>query len=203
MIRSTHACALALMIAFTCLAACGDDGGSPAIDASTSIDGATVAQTCDNYCSRMTANCTAANSQYGDPATCPASCAHWAAGTAADMAGNTLGCRIYHSGAAATNPGLHCRHAGPGGNAACGADCEGFCTLVLGACAAQAMPPYASMGACMTACAGYATTPPYSAAETGGNTFACRLYHATAASTNPGLHCAHTGESTAVGQPCR
>ncbi len=189
------------------LAACGDSDTNPpvidapaAIDSSTAIDAAGQAQTCANYCALIGANCTAANAMYGGAAECMASCMHFPAGTAADMSGNTLGCRIYHADAAATNASLHCRHAGPGGDGACGMNCEGFCAVALGSCAGQAAPPYASMGACMTACAGFATTPSYSAATTSGNSLACRLYHATAASTTPALHCPHTAPT---GGPCQ
>lgn len=199
MIRLSFACALALSLAVTALAACGDDGGTPAIDAATAIDAPVAAQTCANYCSTITANCGAANTMYTSEATCLATCAGWQPGTAADMSGNTLGCRIYHAGVAAGNPGLHCRHAGPGGDGVCGANCEGFCTLAMRACTGQPTPPYASISACMTTCAGFATTPPYDATQTAGNTFACRLYHATAASTAPAIHCAHLGMSS---PPC-
>lgn len=195
----------ALLISLALVACGGDDEATP-IDAPVAIDAAIDAggpdaaagQTCADYCASIAANCTNTLAMYADTATCLASCAHVAPGTAADMGGNTLGCRVYHAGAAAGNPTLHCRHAGPGGDGVCGADCEGFCTLVLGACAGQATPPYASMGACMTSCSGFATTPPYNSSVTGGNSFACRLYHATAASTTPGLHCQHTTPASAT-----
>lgn len=194
MIRST-AHALAVLITSICLAACGDDGGSPAIDApAADADN----NTCAAYCSTITTNCANNDTQYSDQGSCMASCAVWGPGTPGEMAGNTRACRIYHAGAASGNPGLHCRHAGPGGDGACGGNCEGFCSLVTSVCGTQATPPYASMGACMTACAGFATTPPYSAAVTGGDSFACRLYHATAASVTPGLHCPHTAATSAT-----
>jgi len=94
------------------------------------------------------------------------------------MSGNNLACRIYHAGVAASDPALHCKHAGPGGDATCGTNCEGFCTLAMGACAGQATPPYASMGACMTSCAAFNIAPPDEASQTGGDTFACHLDHA-------------------------
>ncbi len=129
------------------LAACGDSETNPpvidapaAIDSSTAIDAAGQAQTCANYCALIGANCTAANAMYGGAAECMASCMHFPAGTAADMSGNTLGCRIYHADAAATNASLHCRHAGPGGDGACGMNCEGFCAVALGSCAGQGEP---------------------------------------------------------------
>ncbi len=190
--------------ALAALVACGGDDEATPIDApmvtvdASGPDAAGLAQTCANYCTLITANCNGNLAMYADAATCMATCTHAPAGTAADMSGNTLGCRIYHADAAAGNAALHCRHAGPGGDGVCGADCEGFCTLTLGACAGQAAPPYASMSACMTSCAGFATTPAYSASTTGGNSLACRLYHATAASTNPALHCPHTMPTSAT-----
>ncbi len=182
-----------LAIAITGLAACDDDdGGTP--------DAPGVALTCANYCTQITSNCTAGNQQYGTMAECMSTCTHFPLGTAADMGGNTLGCRIYHAGAAMTGPDVHCRHAGPGGDGACGANCLGFCTLVLGTCTGASAQFNGDMNTCMTACGGFATTPPYDSSKTGGNTFACRLYHATAASANPVTHCPHT--STVNMPPC-
>jgi hypothetical protein len=194
------------------LAACGDDDGGDGVvidapnngDGGGDIDAPAVAQTCANYCSTITANCLGAddNQMYANAGECMASCALFPLGTAADMSGNTLGCRIYHAGNAAgstANADTHCRHAGPGGDGLCGANCLGFCTIVLGACAGQANPPYADMAACMTACGGFAQTPPYEALATGNN-FACRLYHATAASANPGTHCGHVVVNSPVCQ---
>lgn len=183
---------------------CGDDGGG-AVDAKVAdappIDSPPVQLTCASYCSSIMGNCTGAtDKQFGSVADCMNTCTHFPVGTAADMAGNTLGCRIYHAGAAAGAPAVHCRHAGPGGNGACGGDCEGFCTLVLGSCTGANMQYGGNMGMCMTACNGFATTPPYDSSKTGGNSFACRLYHATVASGTPNVHCAHTG---AVSTTCQ
>jgi hypothetical protein len=169
------------------VAACGDDGG-----------GTPEEQTCANYCTTITAACTGANSQYGSAAECMATCALFPPGAAADMAGHTLGCRIYHAGASETGADVHCRHAGPGGDTACGTNCTGFCALVLGACTGANAQYGGDMNACMTACGGFATTPAYDSSKTSGNSFACRLYHATAASANPALHCSHTGATSAT-----
>jgi hypothetical protein len=200
----------ALAVLSFSLAACGGDDGddAPAIDAPAgaidapagSIDAPAAELTCASYCSTIAGNCTAANLMYGSSAECMATCTAFTAGTLADTGGNTLGCRLYHAGNAGgsqTAADTHCRHAGPGGDGVCGANCEGFCTVVLDACAGQAQPPYANMGACMTACGGFATTPIYVANATGNN-LACRLYHATAAAANPGLHCPHTGVNSAT-----
>jgi hypothetical protein len=174
-----------LALAFTGLAACGDD------------DGMNEDQlTCQNYCTSITTNCINTNQQFTGMTDCMSTCMHYPVGTAADMAGNTLGCRTYHAGAAMTGPDVHCRHAGPGGNDACGADCLGFCSLVLSECTGANVQYGGDMGQCMTACGGFATTPAYNSMQTSGNTFACRLYHATAASLDPMTHCKHTGTTS-------
>ena len=175
-------------IALAGLAACGDD------------DGGGDEQSCESYCTSIMANCTGANQQYGGMADCVTTCSNFPVGAAADTSGNTLGCRTYHADAAMAGPDVHCRHAGPGGNNACGADCLGFCSLVLSECTGANAQYGGDMGQCMTACGAFATTPAYSSSTTSGNSVACRLYHATAASLNPGTHCAHTAATSATCQ---
>jgi hypothetical protein len=196
---------IAIVTALCLAPACGDGGGDDGDDA-PAIDGPpgggpdmNTAQpaTCAAYCATIEANCTTANDQFSTAADCMASCATWEQGALGAQDGNSLECRAYHATAAGASPAIHCRHAGPGGDGACGMNCEGFCTLVLGVCTAG-NEVYADLNECMTACAGFEPNPPYSAAETAGDTFACRLYHATVASTNPGLHCDHTAEISAT-----
>lgn len=165
-------------------AGCGDDGGgTPDSQAQLS---------CASYCGTITTNCTGANQMYMGMDSCMSTCMQFPVGAAADVGGNTLGCRTYHAGAAASDPNTHCRHAGPGGADVCGANCEGFCKLVLGACTDANQQYGGDMGMCMTACATFATDPPYDYSVQMGNSFACRLYHATQASADPGTHCGHT-----------
>lgn len=135
-------------------------------------------------------NCTGALAQYSAMANCMGVCATFPMGTAADQAGNTLGCRIYHAGNAATDPTTHCIHAGPTGGTVCGMPCEGFCSVVDALC-----PTQYPMGTCPTLCAGYDKTMPYSLTAT-GNTYACRAYHAQNAADSAAdamVHCPHTG----------
>lgn len=143
--------------------------------------------TCADYCTAITANCTAANAQYSAMDTCMGSCKAFDVGTAADMAGNTLGCRLYHAGAAKADPATHCTHAGPGGAGVCGADCDGFCAIAADACPGT----FADDAACQAACAMYDATESYDASDVAGDTLACRLYHLTVATTLPADHCAH------------
>jgi hypothetical protein len=194
------------------LLGCGSDNKTTA-DAAVTLD-------CTTYCTKIAANCTGANAQFGgssaDDATahCTATCAKFDVGTAADTSGATLGCHLYHAGAAAggaANATTHCPHAGPAGaavNAAagvCGDPCTNFCATNLAVCGVMgtaATGQYASMGACMTACAGFDKTHLYTvdttafpAATPKGDSLACRLYHLTNAATsaaNATIHCPHT-----------
>lgn len=190
------------------IAACGDDENTgddtPTIDAPPAIDGPDVdapagTVTCTEYCTTIQANCTAANQQYADEATCLATCAAFELGMDGDMDGNSVGCRTYHAEMAATNADLHCVHAGPGGAGVCGDNCEGFCTLALAACTG-ANEQYADLAACMTECAGFPDTEPYDVSDTSGDTLACRLYHLVTATLNPGVHCPHIVEASATCQ---
>ncbi len=66
---------------------------------------------CDNYCQLMAKNCTGANVVY-DAATCVTKCATIpTSGHVNDTTGNSVQCRIYHLGAAASDPATHCPHA--------------------------------------------------------------------------------------------
>jgi hypothetical protein len=56
---------------------------------------------------------------YNDMADCEAQCSEWYQGTEGQTAGDTVGCREYHAGAAIGDPMTHCPHAGPGGGGVC------------------------------------------------------------------------------------
>lgn len=179
-----------LAIAMTLvLAACGgdddgdDEGGTP--DAGNDL-------TCAEYCATIDTNCTGANKQYAMVAHCMTTCALFDEGTFDDTNGNTLGCREYHARQAASNPDLHCLHAGPagGGDNFCGDLCDSFCKVALEACTG-ANVAYADEAACQAACAAFESDDPYDAGDTTGDTFECRLYHATVATTTPDIHCPH------------
>ena len=104
---------------------------------------------------------------------------------------NTIACRTYWAAIAEGDP-LMCTRAGPGGDGTCGTNCESFCATTLALCADEAAPPYASLADCATACAGFDASERFDASDLGGDTLACRLYHMTAASTEPATHCRHT-----------
>lgn len=144
---------------------------------------------CETYCEAVQASCTGANAQYSSLENCMDVCSSLDEGALGETTGNTLGCRLYHVGAAATDPDVHCLHAGPTGGteAECGGSCESFCTIALDQCDGV----YTDAAACATACAAFDTDPAYSTAASGGDSFACRMYHLTVAATSPDPHCEH------------
>jgi hypothetical protein len=146
--------------------------------------------TCDEYCDLIMDNCVESTAQYPDLASCVAACPSFATGELEDKAGNTIGCRIYHSGLAAKEPEAHCPHAGPGGAGTCGMNCEGFCAIAVDVCTGD-NEVFASRTACEDECETFADTETFDQSDTSGDTFACRLYHLTVAATNPETHCPH------------
>jgi hypothetical protein len=196
---------------------CGDDGagGSGGSTSSTSAStggeggkggsgmgggggaGGGANAACTAYCTDIMANCKDANAQYADMDGCMGSCAALPPGMAADMKGDTLGCRTYHAGAAKMDPATHCVHAGPGGAGVCGMDCEGFCDIATATCKTE----WPDKAACMTACGKFTPGPGYSTATTSGDTLDCRLYHLTVAASsaaNATTHCPHTAVMSSV-----
>jgi len=77
------------------------------------------APTCEAYCNKYFANCKDDLNLYVDEADCAAKCAEWYPGKENDAAGDSVGCRLYHAGAALGDAPLHCPHAGPGGADVC------------------------------------------------------------------------------------
>jgi hypothetical protein len=171
--------------ALVALVACGGDDDAPAKD-------------CATYCAMVQANCTVGNAQYATVDDCLKSCDAMPAGKDGDMAGNSVACRTYHSGAAAGDPVTHCVHAGPGGAGVCGTNCEGFCQIVQASCGTQA---YADEATCLSTCALYSPGEKYDIGDTAGDTFACRLYHATVATNKPMPHCGHVGKVSSTCAP--
>lgn len=118
--------------------------------------------------------------------------AAFAPGMDTDTSGNTLGCRQYHTGAAAGDAVTHCPHAGPSGGGACGAICEGFCDVATVVCPNE----FKDKASCTTSCEGWTSNMmPYNTSFTSGNTTECRLYHLSVAATDATqamTHCPHT-----------
>jgi len=126
-------------------------------------------------------------------------CAAFPTGTLNDTAGNTLGCRLYHAGAPAiSNATLHCPHASPTGGSVCGDYCESYCSIGTYSC--NPANGYDLMSGQDANCQSICTTlyPTGTIGQdTGGNSLACRLYHAEASITlvPAKIHCTHASPS--------
>jgi len=149
---------------------------------------------CATYCATVTARCTESMAQYESEAACNEYCTGnaitWGVGTTADAAGNTLGCRQYHAGAAGNDE--HCLHAGPTGGGVCGSYCDVYCDAAMANCA-DGNALYGDRDACIAACAAMPTNGDVNAS--GGDSVQCRVYHLGAAKTDPAGHCAHGSQS--------
>ena len=177
------------------------DGGSAALHCPHgSVDGAGVCAppppTCADYCATVTAACTGELAQYADEASCVTYCETWAtlpAGEVADVSGNTIGCRMYHAGVAATaEPEVHCPHAGPSGGDVCGTWCENYCALALGNCDGDEAL-FSGDEECAAACD--ALEADGLPEDVAGDSVQCRIYHLGVAGsdgeTSAAIHCAH------------
>ena len=89
----------------------GPNGAGVCVDA--------AAPTCETYCKQYFSSCTKDLNLYVDDADCLAQCGDWYPGNVADVGGDTVGCRLYHAGAAMADAATHCPHAGPGGGGVC------------------------------------------------------------------------------------
>ncbi|MFT7626339.1 MAG: hypothetical protein ACI9WU_005534 [Myxococcota bacterium] len=186
------------------------DTGDATADGTT--DGGEDDPTCAAYCTAVTDACSGDDAQYADETACLSYCETAGVlplGTAADVDGNTVGCRTYHAGVAASAPGdgtaaTHCPHAGPSGAGVCGSWCENYCHLAMSNCGGD-HELYADNAACMTACddieVGEAANP---TTVTSGDTLMCRIYHLGVAGTEGNatatVHCPH-GQAQATA-PC-
>jgi hypothetical protein len=192
---SSIALGVALVGGMLAGAGCGDDSTSGASDMSIVHDLSTggAAPTCAPYCAKIHMNCVAdgdagSNEQYADSAACNTYCndaAGWATGAIGDTAGDTIGCRLYHAGAAAADPVTHCPHAGPTGGDVCGSYCDNYCQLMARNCTG-ASAVY-DMATCMTDCAMIPTSG--HANDQSGNTIQCRIFQLGAAAADPLNHC--------------
>ncbi len=161
---------------------------------------------CTNYCYLAEKNCTGANELYADSDACAVACTAFSdTGSANDVDGDTVQCRIYHLGVAGNSSAgggdTHCSHGGPDGGDVCvdaapvPGDCATYCTAITASCTG-ANAQYASEQECLDYCNTGGALPLGLDSDTSGNTVGCRTYHANVAATeNPELHCAHAGPS--------
>ena len=175
-------------------AGCGDDTTSAAggdLSIVQDLAGG-VAPTCAAYCDKIQLNCIAGDgggsAQYPGTSDCINHCmtaAAWPAGRSGDTSGNSIGCRLYHAGAAAADPLLHCPHAGPTGGNVCGTWCENYCQLMAKNCTGSSSVYDAPT--CMTRCATIPTNG--HANDPAGDSVQCRIYHLGVAASDPATQC--------------
>jgi hypothetical protein len=172
----------------------GGAGASGGAGGAAGAGGATAqAPTCAEYCKYVTLNCHDVNAMYKDEATCLANCPAIPVGSASDLDGNSLGCRIHHAHAALDLPSAYCTPAGPGGDGVCGTNCEGFCQLAMEFCPET----WSDAAACAQDCATFDPSVWYSANVVTGNSLACRMFYATMAAVDP-THCAAIKKESAT-----
>lgn len=198
----TAACCTGGSCTVATVAACDDFGGE--FFEGEACEDITCGPSCESYCLAYEDTCSAIEADYSSVRACTDFCedgAQWAAGSDGDQAGNTVGCRIYHTEAAAApgaNVQFHCRHAGITGDRICGSLCENYCHLVQSICTGD-NAQYASFETCTEQCQGL--TPGSGIPDDGvpndttGNTIQCRMYHATVGYLTEGqaTHCPHSG----------
>lgn len=144
---------------------------------------------CQDYCDLVIEHCVGDYTQYSDRDTCLATCEAMPLGSEDDRAGHTIACRTFNAAIAELSPAMTCTKAGPGGDGTCGENCESFCAMQAEICTGE-NAQFRDTD-CMTTCAMFDATLPYDIRRTAGNTLACRIYHMTAAATDPDFHCPH------------
>jgi hypothetical protein len=172
----------------------GSGGGS--LDAGVDSSDSAL---CRQYCSDVMDYCPGNLKQYVDSAQCLKSCAFFPEGLITDMDGNTASCRLKYAGKARYALGserdAYCRKAGPGSEGTCGNICEGFCTLMMGACTPKFAPyNFPTVDACLTACGMLKDAPPYTVSDgtlPDRNDAQCRLFHVCSSVMDPDEHCEH------------
>jgi hypothetical protein len=169
---------------------------------------------CDVMCQLTQATCTGEYAVFETEEQCRAACNVFEAGTRADRTENTVGCRIYHAGSAATAPQTHCKHAGPSGDGHCGTDdedagktgnCESYCLLLEAACGEDTDYTFANREECENTCetdfaeTGAAADSGYSVdtATEDPQSLQCRVLHAARALEDSAACAAALG-----GAPC-
>ncbi len=188
----------------------GEAGQGGAATTSQGTGGDAPELTCDYYCSKIMTGCVDGNQQYPSEESCQVACETYPPGTLADKRGDTLGCRIYQLGFLRLSADTKCAHGGPSGgdlhggiDGICGDGCQAFCTLEEAVCTG-ANQQYADSEACLAACnafPGPESSNDFDVGDQAEDTFNCRLYHLTAATSDPAVHCPHT-KVAETGDPC-
>jgi hypothetical protein len=149
---------------------------------------------CERYCQAVMSACGGESdgpnfTQYDSTLTCLRQCALLEPGEPGAESGNSVECRLTSARVARDFPGERgtaCPGAGPGGDGACGDNCESYCRLMERQC-----PGFIEPTQCATECAAVADTRGFNIDIVAGNTLQCRFYHLQAALVSPTNHCPH------------
>ena len=146
---------------------------------------------CEQYCTAVMSNCTAAFAVYTSYETCLGVCAALPEGKPGDRSGNSVTCRLSAALIAKDEIPLYCPVAGPGGNGVCGDNCEALCELRTQVCSQYGAGDRAT---CQSDCEGVQDLGNYSThvdvGQYSGPHVQCRLYHVSAAAAaEPEKHC--------------
>ena len=162
-----------------------------------------TAQECEEYCTKTTEVC--GDLLYRTPDACRSTCALF---PSKGVAKNSVACRMGELSnflSTGEDQELYCANAGPGGNDACGSNCENYCQLLSLTCTAQ-FKKYEDIAAnsaaeddtgtsiCLSNCKALVDTHLYDATDQGnylGDTLQCRLVHTTSATIDALGHCEH------------
>lgn len=141
-----------------------------------------VDPTCGEYCEAITATCTGNSSQYASEEVCNIFCRDELAfpvGEPEVQSGNSVNCRLTHTGFASRNPPdslvTHCPHAGPTGGNTCGTWCENYCHAAVLNCSSHLFD--GELAECLNVCGAELANVGQDGAtgDTSGNTIQCRL----------------------------
>jgi hypothetical protein len=155
---------------------------------STSSDA--PSEDCVEYCDTVMRNCVGGLAVYKTKEVCLDVCATLPPGDSEAGPENTLACRKRQADTAEFEPNDACPNAGPGGNGACGSDCEAWCSLLEEACPKD----FDKLGGeCLERCAGLSDSDAFDVDTFyATDTLQCRLIHIGAALSIPETHCGHS-----------
>jgi hypothetical protein len=206
-----------VLMGFTTASACAklagiegaqrDENQTISTGGTQSEDGGTADVSCSGYCDSVMEYCTDKNDQYTTRELCMGTCKQLPLGTKADTLVDTRWCRFNQASVAealggGTEAASNCLAAGPGGNGVCGTNCASYCLLMQRICLPQWNANFVDAQDCLDKCAALPSLGAFDAAEAvavGGNNINCRLYHLSAASVSPSIHCPHAAGAA----PCQ
>lgn len=154
---------------------------------------------CQNFCTRLFKDCSGKHAVYTSMATCLGACNLIDAGDPNEPLGDTVACRNEQLTLAESTGELdvYCPRAGPGGDGACGTNCQSYCNLLSQACPDM----YALVNGCVDKCKAFKSVKGLDVVDDEqGDLLQCRLIHVSNATVDPQTHCPHAQFSPTA--PC-